>query len=109
MTKNSIIAPSSKTFSISTNANANLGDEIVKVIKVAEVNNLTKYEKVVCTVKVLQVSVVEDLPNGKRKQDIVVADDSGSSKLVLWEGEVNRVEQDKSYQLNGVVIGELEG
>ena len=45
-------------------------------------------------VKVNEVSTVKKSGDGKelRKQDVMVADETGSSRLVLWEDDVNSLE-----------------
>ena len=52
-------------------------------------------------VKVNEVSTVKKSGDGKelRKQDAMVADKTGSCRLVLWEDDVNGLEEEKSYCL----------
>ena len=52
-------------------------------------------------VKVNEVSTVKKSGDGKelRKQDVMVADETGSSRLVLWEDDVNSLEEGTSYCL----------
>ena len=40
----------------------------------------------------------------KLKQDIIVADATGTAKLTLWEDNVNSLEQGHSYKLVDYVV-----
>jgi len=41
---------------------------------------------------------------GVQKTDVVIGDSSGCIRLVLWEGDVDSLEEGKSYSLVDVVM-----
>ena len=55
--------------------------------------------------KVSDVAVVKK-SDGKefQKQDVVIGDETGSCRLVLWEEDVGSLEEGKSYNLLDVVV-----
>ena len=46
------------------------------------------YDRVSVHVKVSKVKDPTEVPTGKKKQDVIVVDVSGSGKCVLWEGKL---------------------
>jgi ssDNA-binding replication factor A large subunit len=43
------------------------------------------------------------------EKDVLVSDATGTSRLTLWESEIRRLEEEKSYKLCGVVVREFKG
>ena len=60
----------------------------LKCAKVGTIGDLRVHKSYDLCVEVLNAADEEVVSNGLRKQDLVVADDSGSSRLTLWEEEV---------------------
>ena len=46
---------------------------------------------------------------GKTKQDIVVADSTGKATVTVWEGNVGRLQERKSYKLNKLEVRSYQG
>ena len=46
---------------------------------------------------------------GKKKQDIIIADTSGTLKVTVWEGYVDSLEVGSSYSLTNFVVREYAG
>ena len=46
------------------------------------------YDRVSVRVKVSKVKDPTEVPTGKKKQDVIIVDVSGSGKCVLWEGKL---------------------
>lgn len=65
-------------------------------------------QKVNVMVKAKQVEVPEKVTNkdGKvlKKQDCVIGDASGCGRVVVWEDDVGKMEEDKSYKLVDVSV-----
>ena len=84
-----------------------LGDVVVplgRTVKISDIASLTGSQEieVKCkVVKVNEVSAVKKSGDGKepRNQDVIIADETGSCRLVLWEDDVNSLEEGKSYCL----------
>ena len=75
-------------------------------VKIADISSLMtgKDSKVGVKCKVVKVgdlSTVKKSGDGKelKKQDIMIGDDTGSCRLVLWDDDVNSLEKGKSYCL----------
>ena len=57
-------------------------------------------------VKVLTSTEAIDVTGGKKKQDVLVADHSGTCKVVLWENNIGILKQDECYKLQNFVVRE---
>ena len=55
-------------------------------------------------VKVIMSNDPQTVGNGKTKQDVIIADATAKSTLVLWESKVQTLVNHKSYQLNRVLV-----
>ena len=64
---------------------AEFKDNEVKDVLVAEIVEFKEYQKVNVNVQVLSVGEVKHVGlAGKRKQDVLIADKSGTCRLTLW-------------------------
>ncbi len=55
--------------------------------------NLSEFnidDRVTVSVAVLRVKEPESVGNGKLKQEVVIADQTGKATLILWESDVNK-------------------
>ncbi len=78
-------------------------------ISLSELNTKNEYEKTSANVKVIKAkepTVVKSL--GKRVQDIIVADATGTSRCTIWENDVGSLSEGKSYELKRFIIREFE-
>ncbi len=69
-------------------------------ISLSKLNTKNEYEKTSANVKVIKAkepTVVKSL--GKRVQDIIVADATGTSRCTIWENDVGSLSEGKSYEL----------
>ena len=48
----------------------------------------------------MKVREEETVGDGKKKQEVEVADGSDVGNVVLWEGDIGKLEDGVSYQLN---------
>ena len=92
-----------------------LGDAVcpfttTNAVKIADIVDLAVNEAVEVTCKVeklKEVKIVKKKSGARselRIQDVVIGDETKSCRLVLWEGEVNSVEEGKSYRFVGVGV-----
>ena len=47
--------------------------------------------------------------DGKKKQEVEVADGSDVGNMVLWEGDIGKLEDGVSYQLNRFKVRSFKG
>lgn len=80
-----------------------------KIITLDEVSATGAFQRVICEVKVLSVGVGMEVNGGKHKQDIVIGDSTGKAKLTLWESEIDTLQENMSYRLNGMIVREFKG
>ena len=59
--------------------------------------------------KALRVDDPIQVTGGKKKQDIIVGDSTGTARLTLWENEIGSIKEDNSYKLNGMTVREYRG
>ena len=66
-------------------------------------SSLKEYDPDRVTVRVT-VGDPQEVNGGKRKQEVLIADATGSTILTLWETDINLLEESKSYQLNRLML-----
>ena len=49
------------------------------------------YDRVSIHIKVSNVTHPTEVPTGKKKQDVIIVDGSGSGKCVLWEENIGNL------------------
>ena len=55
------------------------------------------YDRVSVHVKVSKVKDPTEVPTGKKKQDVIVVDVSGSGKCVLWEEKIGSLKEGECF------------
>lgn len=55
------------------------------------------------------VDEVEEVSGWKKKQDVLLGDSSGATRLTLWEEEAGMMDEGGSYRLCGMVVREFRG
>ena len=87
--------------------------DLSKITQVNDIPHLANGQQVNVKVKVVRLSQSVEVNNRKgvtlKKQDCVIADVSGSIRLVLWENDVSKLAVDKCYDLRNISVGEYEG
>ena len=96
---------SSKDFSIQDITVTERG----KTILLNELQDLTRFQRVTVKVKVIQVDKPIKVANGKTKQDIAVGDTTATAGLTVWESDIGSLEENTSYQLQGMMVQEYRG
>lgn len=74
------------------------------LIQLCDLSNYVEYDKVTVKVKVIKVFDPQTVSNGKIKQEIIIADETGKCVLTLWESYVNVLCLEKSYQLSRITV-----
>ena len=77
-------------------ANILIEDEIIPL---SGIESKGVFDRVSVRVKVSKVADAAEIPTGKKKQDVVVVDGSGSGKCVLWEEKIGSLKEGKCYVL----------
>ena len=80
-----------------------------KLIELKEVQGLVPFQRVSCEVKVVNVDAVMEVSGGKKKQDVLVGDSTGTVRVTVWESEIGKLEENGSYRLTGMVVREFKG
>ena len=79
------------------------------MIKLSEIHDLAEYSRIAVEVKIIHIDDPVEIPTGKKKQDIIIADKSQSARLTLWEVDRGKLSESKSYHLSGLFIREFQG
>ena len=74
------------------------------IISLSELDKQEEYDRVTVKVKVIKTKDPQQVATGKIKQDVVIADATAKCLLVLWESNINKLVNHKSYQLSRVVV-----
>ena len=64
------------------------------------------YDRVSVHIKVSNVTHPTEVPTGKKKQDVIIVDGSGSGKCVLWEENIGNLKEGECYLLKNFVVRE---
>ena len=85
-----------------------------KTVKVSDIGLLKVKQDVELMCKVVKISDVSSVKRsggGKelKKQEVMVGDETGTCRLVLWEGDVESLEEGKSYRLIDVGVRSYDG
>jgi len=65
--------------------------KVTKTVNVGTIDDLRLHKMYDVYVKVLSVGSEEVVGSGLKKQDLVIADQSGSARLTLWQGEIGTI------------------
>ena len=98
------VAKSEKTFDVSNEI-----DQKDVITDVGVVHELVQYQRVTVEGKVVELDVVKEVSGGKKKQDLVIGDSSGSTRLTVWEEVIGKVAEGKSYRFTGMMVREFKG
>ena len=79
------------------------------VICIKELQEKEDGDRVIVQVKVIKVREEETVGDGKKKQEVEVADGSDVGNVVLWEGDIGKLEDGVSYQLNRFKVRSFRG
>ena len=101
--KRTEIAESEKVFKVEGETNAG------KKSCLKELLGLSLFQRVTIEVKVVRVEKALEVNGGKKKQDILVGDETGTVRVTVWEEEIGKVKQDDSYRMSGMMVREFRG
>ena len=71
-----------------------------------ELPSIQNFQKIIVDVKVLDAPIPSTVSSGKSKQDVVIADNTATSKVVLWEDHIGSLLENCSYTLKNFVVRE---
>lgn len=79
-------------------------------MKIGDIDSIAVGQEVNVCGKVVKVNDVSSVKkkDGKelKKQDTIIGDHKGACRLVLWESDVNKLEEGKSYKVSHVLVRE---
>ena len=73
-------------------------------ITLADLENYEEYSRVTFRAQVTRVGEPRTVGAGKKKQEVVLCDSTGSATLALWESDTDMLIEGKSYQMNRLVV-----
>ena len=101
------IEPSLTKFEIPPDA---LADSVQpKSINLSELDSMVTHQKVKVIVKAIQVNAAQEVKkkgswHSLMKHDIIIANATGCTRLVLWEEDINKLKEGVSYMIDGATI-----
>ena len=78
-----------------------------EVTLLEDLQNKEEYERVRVQAKVLEVMDPTTVANGKKVQDVTVADSTDCVRCTLWEADIGQLEKGKSYDMKMFLIREF--
>ena len=105
--KRSNVTKSTKTFDLSMDLRA-IDPDACELVNVDELQDLSVNQLVIVKVEIVSVSAPKSLqPKGTWKelikQECVAGDATGSCRVVLWQTDVSKLEEDKSHYSHIIV------
>ena len=73
-------------------------------VTIHQLHALEPYERVTLDVRVVRVKPPMTVTGGKQKQQVIIADSSGTTSLTLWEEDIGLLSENKSYHLHRVQV-----
>ena len=56
------------------------------------------------TINVLRVGEKVEIKSNLYKQDIIVSDATSTTRLTLWQGDIDSLENDESYEIKNLMV-----
>ena len=108
VTKSTDLTKSDKQFNIDT-SKSTLSKRVGSDIDLCNLKDLEAFQRVNVKVKAIRLEEVEEVPDGKKIQNIIIADLTGTVRLTVWEKEIGKIEIGGSYSLTGMTVREFRG
>ena len=86
----------------------NVPEDSSTSISVTELSQMQQFQKVNLEIRVIKVYPPVTLVGGKQKQEVVIADSTGTSKLTLWEDDVDSLKENLCYALQQVIVRQFK-
>jgi hypothetical protein len=81
-------------------------DEASSIITLSQLLTTQNFQKVTVDIKVMNAKAPVYVTGEKLKQDIIIADETGTAKVTLWEKHVQSLQNSKSYTLKNFTVRE---
>lgn len=88
---------------------AKMFDDAEDIITLDELRGIANFQRVSVRVKVIVAEEPVTVKNGLVKQEYVVADATGSCKVVTWEKDIGCMEMETCYELIGLMTRVFKG
>ena len=75
---------------------------------VTELSQMQQFQKVNLEIRVIKVNPPVTLVGGKQKQEVVIADSTRTSKLTLWEDDIDSLKENLCYALQQVLVRQFK-
>ena len=98
------ISPSTRKFKVE-----NLKTVGATRICISDLPKMNEYDRVVIQCHVIKLDIPKIVGGGKRKQDVTIADKTGSAILTVWERDIGTIKLEQSYQFNRVTVRTFQG
>ena len=111
--KRSMVEPSKKMFELPEDLSV-IDPDASRDVRIEELQDLAVMQAVSVRVKAIVVGVPEHIQAkdhwaGLTKQDCIVGDATGTSRLVLWEENVGALQADKCYKITDAHVKLFQG
>lgn len=81
-----------------------------KLIVLKELPSLKCFKLYSCSrSEVVKVETALEMTSGKKKQDMIVGDSTGTARVTIWEEEIGKMEEGDSVKMTGMMVREFQG
>ena len=110
LTKNTQIVVSEKKFDVHVEYTApHVAERSSNTITLDSLSQCQDYENVNVSIKVLDNDAPVEVKTGLVKQDLTVADETGTARLTLWQSDISSLDVGKSYKLEALSVRSYNG
>ena len=76
----------------------------LQFVTLDKINTLPDFTRVTVDIKVLSIDDKVEVKPQLFKQDVTIADSTCAAQLTVWQTDIDKIELDKSYQLQNVAV-----
>lgn len=73
-------------------------------ITLGQLQQLQQFQSVTTNAKVIKVSESMEVKPGLSKQDLTIADATGTARLTLWQTDINKLDEGECYRLENLLV-----
>lgn len=96
------ISKSTKTFTVEDYEESS--SDVTKEITINQLQTQPPFQKVSLSAKVIEIDEIATLQDGRKVQNIMISDSTGTAKVALWEDSINSVKLLKSYKFVNLTV-----
>ena len=87
----------------------NITDNEMTEMTLDHLTTKNDFDRIFVVAKVTRISETATVSGGITKQDVKIADSTGTVKLTLWEADIGKVTEDTTYRFSSMMVRSYQG